>query len=131
MIGEVGPPPRAPPPPPKTAVAARSAAGSGQLIVSHPLPPTLTAVTARQAADPTDLKASTPIPAPRPDHAAHADPIPAIAPEPPPGKPAWPIDGGSAGLQRHRPSHLPQPFTALATHVGARPLLPIAGKAVL
>ena len=123
--------PQAPHPPAETAVAARSAVRSDQLIISPPLPPTLTAVTARQAADPTDPEAGTPIPAPRPDHAAHADPIPAIAPEPPPGKPAWPINGGSAGLQRHRPSHLPQPFTALATHVGARPLLPVAGEAVL
>jgi nicotinate-nucleotide--dimethylbenzimidazole phosphoribosyltransferase len=142
--------PQAPHPPAETGVAARPAAGSDQLIVSPPLPPTetalaarratgadaplpptQTAVAARQAADPTDPEGGAPIPTPRPDHAAHADPIPAITPEPPPGKPAWPIDGGSAAVAAPQAVASAAAFTVLATRVRARPLPPIAVKAVL
>jgi hypothetical protein len=117
--------PRTPRPPAGTAAAAR------QAVLQPPLPPTQTGVAARQAADPIDPEAGTPIPAPRPDHAANADPMPASMPEPPPGKPAWPVDGRSAASAAPQAVAATAAFTVHPTHVEARPLLPIAGKAVL
>jgi hypothetical protein len=116
--------------PTESAVAARQATPADQLIVPAPLPPTQTAVAARQAADPTDPDTGTPIPAPRPDHAAHSDPTPATMPEPPPGKPAWPVDGRSAAIATPEAVGSTAAFTVHSAHVGARTLA-IAGKALL